>query len=440
MTQKTLLGMSGLVTRRFAGEGVSGYYRFLRRDSQWVWLQSRAAIMYNNKTARAEYIVVINYVINQEEALEEVSAQGRSTDMSLGVFIPPDIPYPKHPPLDNPSFQAMTLANLESNSVSSSSNESFPQDSQMPTYSLDSPASATSSQSLKKPPHTPSSGEGTHPSSPAVLSHPSSSPSLYQPGKIQPSPTIPSYEPSPEFHHSNETPLASDASNSQIRLLPSIPCEEPLMTTNHHRACTHEDIYPSQSLQQHNSCLSTEGLQHSISPSQYYGMTDYVTYPSAQTGTYGGSNIQSLYVEPQRPVAVEQQNELHASYVSAAHAMKPTMAVNPNVRANCSHPTNGIDIVKPSNYGSHDYHLSQCGGVVPPVSAPVSCSQTGGLHHANGLSSPPGPFYPTYPNEDLLKDLEDYIAAEMFTSGSAQMDPVTASAAGPGYVSSTRSS
>ena len=60
-------------------------------------------------------------------------------------------------------------------------------------------------------------------------------------------------------------------------------------------------------------------------------------------------------------------------------------------------------------------------GVVPPVSAPVSCSQTGGLQHANGLSSPPGLFYPTYPNEDLLKDLEDYIAAEMFTSGSAQM-------------------
>ena len=128
-------------------------------------------------------------IFSQEEALEEVSAQGRSTDMSLDVFHPPDISYPKHPPLDNLSFQAMALANkmmadLENNSVISSGDESFPQDSQMSTYSLDSPASATSSQSLKKPPHTPSSREGTHTSNPAVLSPPSSNPSLYQPGKF----------------------------------------------------------------------------------------------------------------------------------------------------------------------------------------------------------------------------------------------------------------
>jgi PAS domain S-box-containing protein len=92
------------------GEGVSGYYRFLRGNGKWVWLQSRAAIMYNSRTARAEYIVVTNYVINQDEALEQVASEGRCTDMSPGLYIPPDVPYPKHPPLDNPSVRAKQAA------------------------------------------------------------------------------------------------------------------------------------------------------------------------------------------------------------------------------------------------------------------------------------------------------------------------------------------
>ena len=44
------------------GTSVSRYYRFLAKNGDWVWLQTRATIIYNTKN-EPQYVVCMNYVI-----------------------------------------------------------------------------------------------------------------------------------------------------------------------------------------------------------------------------------------------------------------------------------------------------------------------------------------------------------------------------------------
>jgi len=44
------------------GTSVSKYYRFLGKNDNWVWLQTRATIIYNTAN-KPQYIVCMNYVI-----------------------------------------------------------------------------------------------------------------------------------------------------------------------------------------------------------------------------------------------------------------------------------------------------------------------------------------------------------------------------------------
>ncbi|KAL3875266.1 hypothetical protein ACJMK2_038188 [Sinanodonta woodiana] len=48
------------------GTSVSTYYRFLGKNKDWVWLQTRATIIYNTNN-KPQYVVCMNYVISEEE-------------------------------------------------------------------------------------------------------------------------------------------------------------------------------------------------------------------------------------------------------------------------------------------------------------------------------------------------------------------------------------
>lgn len=52
-----------LVTVLQKGEGTSCHYRFLTKGSQWVWLQSRYYISYQQWSAKPEYIVCTHRVL-----------------------------------------------------------------------------------------------------------------------------------------------------------------------------------------------------------------------------------------------------------------------------------------------------------------------------------------------------------------------------------------
>ncbi|XP_077865879.1 uncharacterized protein LOC144353126, partial [Saccoglossus kowalevskii] len=48
------------------GTSVSKYYRFLGKSSEWIWMQTRATIIYNTNN-EAQYVVCQNYVIGKDE-------------------------------------------------------------------------------------------------------------------------------------------------------------------------------------------------------------------------------------------------------------------------------------------------------------------------------------------------------------------------------------
>jgi PAS domain S-box-containing protein len=50
----------GLMQR---GEGLSGYYRYMNKFGEYVWMQSRATMMFDTKSGLPSYIVCMNFVI-----------------------------------------------------------------------------------------------------------------------------------------------------------------------------------------------------------------------------------------------------------------------------------------------------------------------------------------------------------------------------------------
>ena len=45
------------------GEGLSGYYRMITKHGDYVWLQTRATMMFDSHTGEPSYIVCMNFVI-----------------------------------------------------------------------------------------------------------------------------------------------------------------------------------------------------------------------------------------------------------------------------------------------------------------------------------------------------------------------------------------
>eukprot|EP00918_Siedleckia_nematoides_P046283 GHVU01101465.1.p1 GENE.GHVU01101465.1~~GHVU01101465.1.p1 ORF type:complete len:667 (-),score=68.00 GHVU01101465.1:1938-3938(-) len=67
------------------GSSVSKYYRFLGKTSEWVWMQTRATIIYN-PSSQPQYVVCMNYIIGEDEgqrylAIEQENSEGKASSV-----------------------------------------------------------------------------------------------------------------------------------------------------------------------------------------------------------------------------------------------------------------------------------------------------------------------------------------------------------------------
>ncbi|XP_073836620.1 circadian locomoter output cycles kaput protein Clock [Musca autumnalis] len=61
------------------GKVKSGYYRFLTKGHQWIWLQTDSYISYNQYTTKPEYVVCTHKVINYIDVLKNNKYEGQKT-------------------------------------------------------------------------------------------------------------------------------------------------------------------------------------------------------------------------------------------------------------------------------------------------------------------------------------------------------------------------
>lgn len=54
------------------GEGTSCYYRFLTKGQQWIWLQTRFYITYNQWNAKPEFVVCTHFVISYADVMKQI--------------------------------------------------------------------------------------------------------------------------------------------------------------------------------------------------------------------------------------------------------------------------------------------------------------------------------------------------------------------------------
>lgn len=69
------------------GQSVSKYYRFLVRNGGWVWLQTKANIVYDSKTCQPEFILCINHLIGGTEGGGVIVASEQINPVLLPVAI-----------------------------------------------------------------------------------------------------------------------------------------------------------------------------------------------------------------------------------------------------------------------------------------------------------------------------------------------------------------
>ena len=61
------------------GEGNSGYYRFLTKSQQWIWLQTRFYISYHQWNSKPEFIVCTHRVVSNAEVLKQYSNERKES-------------------------------------------------------------------------------------------------------------------------------------------------------------------------------------------------------------------------------------------------------------------------------------------------------------------------------------------------------------------------
>lgn len=61
------------------GEGNSGYYRFLTKSQQWIWLQTRFYISYHQWNSKPEFIVCTHRVVSNTEVLKQFSVEQKES-------------------------------------------------------------------------------------------------------------------------------------------------------------------------------------------------------------------------------------------------------------------------------------------------------------------------------------------------------------------------
>lgn len=65
------------------GEGTSCYYRFLTKGQQWIWLQTRFYITYNQWNSKPEFIVCTHYVVSYIDVIKELRKESESLSKEL---------------------------------------------------------------------------------------------------------------------------------------------------------------------------------------------------------------------------------------------------------------------------------------------------------------------------------------------------------------------
>ena len=61
-----------LITVMQKGEGTSCCYRFLTKGQQWIWLQTRFYITYNQWNSKPEFIVCIHRVLSYLDVIKQM--------------------------------------------------------------------------------------------------------------------------------------------------------------------------------------------------------------------------------------------------------------------------------------------------------------------------------------------------------------------------------
>ncbi|XP_028982330.1 circadian locomoter output cycles protein kaput isoform X2 [Diachasma alloeum] len=80
------------------GEGTSCFYRFLTKGQQWIWLQTRFYIDYNQWNSKPEFIVCTHTVVNSSEVIKQ---QKKSKDTSQNID-PPLVTEHQQTPCETP--------------------------------------------------------------------------------------------------------------------------------------------------------------------------------------------------------------------------------------------------------------------------------------------------------------------------------------------------
>jgi hypothetical protein len=63
------------------GEGLSGYYRYMNKFGEYVWMQSRATMMFDTKSGLPSYIVCMNFVISREKGEKSLELRKQATNL-----------------------------------------------------------------------------------------------------------------------------------------------------------------------------------------------------------------------------------------------------------------------------------------------------------------------------------------------------------------------
>lgn len=67
------------------------YYRFLTKDSGWVWIQSYATVVHNTRSSRPHCIVSVNYVLSEQECKHLRLNEAQVTIKAEPVVAPPAV-------------------------------------------------------------------------------------------------------------------------------------------------------------------------------------------------------------------------------------------------------------------------------------------------------------------------------------------------------------
>lgn len=81
------------------GQSVSKYYRFLLRTGGWVWLQTKANIVYDSKTCQPQFVLCTNYIImradKEDYILSTEQVNPVPAPMGLNLVVKKEHPEPR---------------------------------------------------------------------------------------------------------------------------------------------------------------------------------------------------------------------------------------------------------------------------------------------------------------------------------------------------------